>query len=46
MKLKKSIYHQSKYNILFKIKKINKILNNITNLIKTNSYDDQKHKNK
>jgi hypothetical protein len=46
MKLKKSIYRQSKYNILFKIKKINKILNNIANLIKTNSYDDQKNKNK
>jgi hypothetical protein len=46
MKLKKSIYHQSKFNILTKIKKINKILNNIAYLIEVKKYDDKKNKNK
>jgi hypothetical protein len=46
MKLKKSIYRQSKSNIIIKIKRINKILSDIVSLIRTNIYDDSKNKNK
>jgi hypothetical protein len=46
MKLRKSIYHQSKSNIVVKIKRINKILSNIASLIRSNAYDDSKNKNK